>query len=583
MTTILEKQQQLCYPNLHNTKIFLVAAFILSIFNYMIYTTNDFLKYRMMEQQQKEQEASYRIEKNGPCQCVQTFDEQISDRVIKSTMCSRESAMSGKFHRKVISYAYYENHAHDNIDYFYQTKKNLIAIKQNYGQGWSMRLYIALSKISSNKRKYLCDLSCKYPEEFEFCDVENNPRYGNLSNIVPENWPFLTMLDSQVELAFSRHLGSIHFQQEMRTVKQFLKSANLYLLMQDLRGVKLTPYSRARIYEKLKTLINSHSDNFITHIWHYWTKHNNWWHFSYIIIFLLLIFGCIIFRSCYRRNTTIKKDIWHILKTRCLTFMKNNKVFVVIVFILFALNIMLYHLKNENLLNNFRIPTYEMEPMGPCKYIHTSDNQIIDQVIKSTMCSAESAMSGKFNRKAISYSYHEYDEYDDPSKDVYFNGIKKNLFAIKEHFGQGWSMRLYIAWSKFSSNKRKNLCNLACEYPEEFEICDVENNPRYGDLSTIMPMSWRFLTMLDPQVDVAFACDLRQSKIIPITFEHKMKSIKKILRSPRTLQFGRDLTQYENLGVLQGIWMVKLTPNIRQRFFKHILNFIHEELNLTKK
>ena len=110
----------------------------------MIYTTNDFLKYRMMEQQQKEQEASYRIEKNGPCQCVQTFDEQISDRVIKSTMCSRESAMSGKFHRKVISYAYYENHAHDNIDYFYQTKKNLIAIKQNYGQGWSMRPYVGM-------------------------------------------------------------------------------------------------------------------------------------------------------------------------------------------------------------------------------------------------------------------------------------------------------------------------------------------------------------------------------------------------------------------------------------------------------
>ena len=171
--------------------------------------------------------------------------------------------------------------------------------------------------------------------------------------------------------------------------------------MQDLRGVKLTPYSRARIYEKLKTLINSHSDNFTTHIWHYWTKHNNWWHFSYIIIFLLLIFGCIIFRSCYRRNTTIKKDIWHILKTRCLTFMKNNKVFVVIVFILFALNIMLYHLKNENLLNNFRIPTYEMEPMGPCKCIHTSDNQIIDQVIKSTMCLAESATNTPEERKVI--------------------------------------------------------------------------------------------------------------------------------------------------------------------------------------
>ena len=99
---------------------------------------------------------------------------------------------------------------------------------------------------------------------------------------------------------------------------------------------------------------------------------------------------------------------------------------MIIVFILFTLNIMLYYLKNQNLLNRFRIPTYKMEPMGPCKSIHTSDNQIRVQVIKSTMCSAESAMSGKFNRKAISYSYHENDKYDDPSKDVYFNGIKKN-------------------------------------------------------------------------------------------------------------------------------------------------------------
>ena len=96
-------------------------------------------------------------------------------------------------------------------------------------------------------------------------------------------------------------------------------------------------------------------------------------------------------------------------------------------------------------------------------------------------------------------------------------------------------------------------------------------------------MSWRFLTMLDPQVDVAFACDLRQSKIIPIQFEHKIKSIQKILKSPKTLQFGRNLTQYGNLGVLKGIWMVKLTPNIRQRFFKHILNFVHDKLNSTKK
>ena len=131
-------------------------------------------------------------------------------------------------------------------------------MKQSYGQGWSMRLYVALSKISDKKRKYLCDLTCKYPAEFEFCDVENNPRYGNLSHILPENWPFLTMLDSQVDIAFSRHLGSIQFEQEMGTVKKFLRSSKLFHFMPDDHlpqqhsfpvmeekwGVKLTPYSR---------------------------------------------------------------------------------------------------------------------------------------------------------------------------------------------------------------------------------------------------------------------------------------------------------------------------------------------------
>ena len=61
----------------------------------------------------KEQEASYKMEKISPCQCMRTFDEKITNQVIKSTMCSRESAILGKFNRKVISYAYYENHTND--------------------------------------------------------------------------------------------------------------------------------------------------------------------------------------------------------------------------------------------------------------------------------------------------------------------------------------------------------------------------------------------------------------------------------------------------------------------------------------
>ena len=56
MTTKLKQELpclRLCYPNLHNTKILLVAVFILATLNFLIYYANDFVKYRMMEQELK--------------------------------------------------------------------------------------------------------------------------------------------------------------------------------------------------------------------------------------------------------------------------------------------------------------------------------------------------------------------------------------------------------------------------------------------------------------------------------------------------------------------------------------------------
>ena len=134
--------------------------------------------------------------------------------MINLTTCSRESALMGKFHRKVISYSYYEKSVPDELhrDFFAGIEKNLQAIEKNYGQGWSMRLYLQLSMISVSKRKTLCHLACAYPEEFELCNVENIPRFGNVSHIFPMNWRFLTTLDPQVDIAFSRDLGPDHVQ-----------------------------------------------------------------------------------------------------------------------------------------------------------------------------------------------------------------------------------------------------------------------------------------------------------------------------------------------------------------------------------
>ena len=56
---------------------------------------------------------SYQLKSMGPCKCLQTIDNAITSQIIKSTTCSMESAMKGKFHRKVISYSYYETNVPD--------------------------------------------------------------------------------------------------------------------------------------------------------------------------------------------------------------------------------------------------------------------------------------------------------------------------------------------------------------------------------------------------------------------------------------------------------------------------------------
>ena len=169
------------------------------------------------------------------CQFPHTSDNEITEEMINLTTCSRNSAMIGRFHRKVISFSYYETNVPDKIhrNYFNGIEKNLHAIKDHYGLEWSMRLYLQLSTMSSFKRQKLYQLACTYPEQFDLCDVDNIPRFGNLSNVFPMNWRFLTMLDPQVDISFSRDLDSIVIQRELDAVNEFLNSSKLVHIMRD--------------------------------------------------------------------------------------------------------------------------------------------------------------------------------------------------------------------------------------------------------------------------------------------------------------------------------------------------------------
>ena len=167
-------------------------------------------------------------------------------------------------------------------------------------------------------------------------------------------------------------------------------------------------------------------------------------------------------------------------------------------------------------------------------------------------------MKGKFHQKVISYSYYQPNK-PDPYHRHYFNGIEKNLHDIKNKFGEEWSMRLYIQMSIISASQRKFLCNLACNYPDVLEICDVENNPRFGNVSHMFPMNWRFLTAVDPQVDIAFSRDLDSQFI-----HRELEAVRQFLNSTKDFHFMRDHPHHKE-DILGGMWGVKLTPAVRQK------------------
>ena len=67
-------------------------------------------------------------------------------------------------------------------------------------------------------------------------------------------------------------------------------------------------------------------------------------------------------------------------------------------------------------------------------------------------------------------------------------------------------MRLYYKTSG-ESPMLKNLCQLACSDPD-LDLCDVELNPRLGNASVLYPILWRFLPVIDVQVDAFLSRDL---------------------------------------------------------------------------
>merc|ERR1719477_412850 len=103
--------------------------------------------------------------------------------------------------------------------------------------------------------------------------------------------------------------------------------------------------------------------------------------------------------------------------------------------------------------------------------------------------------------KVLSYSFYGGMESE------YYSGISENLADMKIHY-PGWVLRLHIDSQRMTNINRIRLCNLQCQEEGRLELCPVNNAPVVGDVSRVMGMTWRFLPMTDPAVDILVSRDL---------------------------------------------------------------------------
>ena len=140
------------------------------------------------------------------------------------------------------------------------------------------------------------------------------------------------------------------------------------------------------------------------------------------------------------------------------------------------------------------------------------------------------------------------------SQRKYFLGIKENLDLMRK-FYPGWTMRVYYQVNEYQGQVIKRLCELVCSEPE-LDICDANANPKLGNASMLYPLLWRFLPVIDRQVDYFLSRDLdsriSEREVISFLSYGSLKNIVNHFKCHslffllQNLSFLKRLRQFEN-------------------------------------
>lgn len=167
----------------------------------------------------------------------------------------------------------------------------------------------------------------------------------------------------------------------------------------------------------------------------------------------------------------------------------------------------------------------------------------------STTCSQQSYLLGR-RQKVIAFTYFKPRAVAGGGLNSrkYVEGILGNLEAIVLIYGPEWTMRLY---HNLGENDIEELLPFTAR-EKQFVLCDINRNPLLGNASILLPTLWRFLPLLDDQVEVALFRDLdsRPSR-------REMEAVEEWMLSKHVVHVMRDHPGHD-MPILAGMWGVKL-------------------------
>ena len=111
-------------------------------------------------------------------------------------------------------------------------------------------------------------------------------------------------------------------------------------------------------------------------------------------------------------------------------------------------------------------------------------------------------------------------------------------------------MRLYYDIDK-NSNSYQEICSLACK-DSSIDVCNIRKLPILGDAKEIFPTIWRFLPMLDLQVNAMMSRDLDS-----IINERESAAVSQWMKSPYAFHIMRDHPLHSK-EIMAGLFGIKL-------------------------